>query len=375
MRKLLMNKVAGLPLLLLLVAYSFTAKAGVIGNGTHNVSPGWNYLGRVTQDVSFVMTGFNAPTCRIIRNSASYSSWSILSVYSSLSTSSDGVAYGFASSASKEIIVVFRGGQVTGQNLDNNCNVTNLSPGTWDDSGRYSVSPSMGEWNNAIFGGGIVQTFGNYDYGRYMKDNAVTSGYLDTDIYIYVAPNAVVGQTYLAQPIYYTMSPDNKHSQATRQIIGKLNLKVVQARSCTVSTDNMITFPPVDITGIQNGYALANKTGNFSINCNDNSNTPVTVEFQGPKGRYTDTLALTMTDGSNAPAEIRGFVGPNIPLSKQCNGRLDGYPGVVYFVPNAGLEKQKIAPGNYNYNWVLCSNGGDKAGRASGSAKLILSWE
>lgn len=149
----------------------------------------------------------------------------------------------------------------------------------------------------------------------------------------------------------------------------------VKARECTVSTDNTITFPPVDVSDAQNNQALANKTGNLTVNCDDESNTPVTVEIQGPKGRYTDTMALTMKDGSDAPAEIRGFIGTDIPLTGQCNGRLDGYPGIVYFIPNAGLEKITLTPGANKYNWVLCSNGQNKTGQATGSAKLILNWD
>ena len=151
-------------------------------------------------------------------------------------------------------------------------------------------------------------------------------------------------------------------------------IEIMPPRSCTVSTDNTITFPPVDVSDAKNNQALANKTGNLTVNCDDTSNTPVTVEIQGTKGRYTDTMALTMKDGSDAPAEVRGFIGKDIPLTCQCNGRLDGYSGIVYFIPNAGLEKMTLTPGTSKYNWVLCSKGQNKTGQATGSAKLILNW-
>lgn len=188
-------------------------------------------------------------------------------------------------------------------------------------------------------------------------------------ITIYVGPAAKLG-TYQLPALYW-----NVISASKQKIFTGGTLTVGIPRACTVSTDNTITFLPVDITDAVNGKALANKTGNFTVTCDDTTNAPVTVEIQGSKGRYTDAMKLTMTDGTNAPAEVRGFLGSDIPLGGECNGRLNGHNGVVYFVPNAGLEKISLKPGSYKYNWVLCSTGEYKTGKATGSAKMIVNWD
>lgn len=149
----------------------------------------------------------------------------------------------------------------------------------------------------------------------------------------------------------------------------------VRARECTISTDNLITFPPVDVSSGVNGRALANKSGNISIRCDDATNAPVSIEMQGDQGRFSDTLALKMSDGGTAPAEVRGFIGSNIPLGGECNGRLDRLKGVVYFTANAGMEKISLTPGTYQYNWVLCSTGGLKTGKATGVVRMVANWD
>lgn len=190
--------------------------------------------------------------------------------------------------------------------------------------------------------------------------------------YIYASASAVPG-TYQIPGLFWGKHADGQ--QTARFTTSGQTINVIRPRTCTVSTDNTITFPPVDVSDAKNNQVLANKTGNLTINCNDATNAPVTVEMQGTKGRYTDAMALTMKDGSDAPAEVRGFIGKDIPLTGQCNGRLDGYPGIVYFIPNGGLEKMKLTPGANKYNWVLCSKGQNKTGQATGSAKLILNWD
>lgn len=171
---------------------------------------------------------------------------------------------------------------------------------------------------------------------------------------------------------------------ATVYVMGALEQKKIMndiihvgspPRECTVNTKNVITFPPIDITNPTDGKSLSNESGSFSIKCDDASNAPVTIQIQGNQGRSTDTLALTMNDGSKAPAEVRGFIGSNIPLNGECNSRLSGANGVVHFTPNAGAERIQLAPGDYQYNWVLCSTGHFKTGHASATAKITLNWD
>ncbi len=200
----------------------------------------------------------------------------------------------------------------------------------------------------------------SYDTNAYISE-------INGEVILYAGPLAKTGtQTEVKAYISYP----NSHQE-----IFLSQVKITTPRECTVSTDNTITFPPADVSDVKDGQVLTNKTGNLTVNCNDATNAPVTVEIQGPKGRYSDAMALTMQDGSDAPAEVRGFIGKDIPLTGQCNGRLDGYPGIVYFIPNAGMEKMTLTPGANKYNWVLCSKGQNKTGQATGSAKLILNWD
>lgn len=224
--------------------------------------------------------------------------------------------------------------------------------------------PSGGYMSNGV-AGGTLSCIGTLGYWQATNSTAGFNG----KITIYVGPAAKLG-TYQLPKLYWNVITATKQT-----IFSGGTLIVNNPRVCTVSTDNTITFPAVDITDAVNAKALANKTGNFTVTCDDTTNAPVTVEMQGLKGRYTDTMALTMTDGTNAPAEIRGFIGSDIPLGGECNGRLNGYTGIVYFIPNAGLEKMPFKPGSYKYNWVLCSTGAYKTGKATGSAKMVVSWD
>lgn len=224
--------------------------------------------------------------------------------------------------------------------------------------------PSGGYMSYGVTGGTLscISTLG---YWQATNSTASFNG----KITIYVGPAAELG-TYQLPKLYWNVI------NATKQTIFSGGTLIVNnPRVCTVSTDNTITFPPVDITYPDDSTAMANKAGNFAVTCDDTTNAPVTVEIQGLKGRYTDTMALTMTDGTNAPAEIRGFIGSDIPLGGECNGRLNGHNGIVYFVPNSGLEKISLKPGTHKYNWVLCPNGQKNTGKASGSATMVVSWD
>lgn len=222
-----------------------------------------------------------------------------------------------------------------------------------------------GQYITGIVTEGSLSCIGTLGYWVATNSTASFNG----KITIYVGPTAKLG-TYQLPKLYWNVIAATKQT-----IFSGGTLIVNNPRVCTVSTDNTITFPAADITDAVNAKALANKTGNFTVTCDDTTNAPVTVEMQGLKGRYTDTMALTMTDGTNAPAEVRGFIGPDIPLGGECNGRLNGYTGIVYFVPNAGLEKMPFKPGSYKYNWVLCSTGAYKTGKATGSAKMVVNWD
>lgn len=236
--------------------------------------------------------------------------------------------------------------------------------------GEWAVNASTGK---TTYGGAAkacsLNSWGGYEVGQLNVDGTGTAR-VSGNLIAYAGPKAQPG-SYPVSLILVTGDFQNKNTQVFNNTI----LVEKPLRKCTVSTDNTITFPAVDITDAVNAKALANKAGNFTITCDDTTNAPVTVEMQGLKGRYTDTMALTMTDGTNAPAEVRGFIGSDIPLGGECNGRLNGYTGIVYFIPNAGLEKMPFKPGSYKYNWVLCSTGAYKTGKATGSAKMVVSWD
>ncbi|HAE77677.1 hypothetical protein JC794_07340 [Morganella morganii] len=360
-------------LLLLISAVPFSsAQAAAIAGGNYKLAHGWNYIGKADVTISMTMKGANGET-KCVNTGYwffDYSGWFILG--GTLAKSSDSVATGWKSTQSNDVLLVFRGGQVDGQNLNSSCSPTQIPPATWNSSGQYSVSPKMSEWGDQWKGGVTVKS-GDH-YLRWQKAGVTITSRVNTDIYIYIGPNAVLGNSYNIPEVRLAMQEHGTNSTSSN-ISGAMDITVRAPRICTVKTDNTITFPAVDITDAVNAKALANKAGNFAITCDDTTNAPVTVEMQGLKGRYTDTMALTMTDGTNAPAEIRGFIGSDIPLGGECNGSLNGYTGIVYFIPNAGLEKMPFKPGSYKYNWVLCSTGAYKTGKATGSAKMVVSWD
>ncbi|EMD0829982.1 hypothetical protein VP018_001799 [Morganella morganii] len=273
-----------------------------------------------------------------------------------LGWSTDKKVYGFI--LAKDVILGFTGNVTNSPLTSDNTTIT----GEWFTdafTGKTTYSGAASEcWSHKL---------GGYTSSRVMiKDSGNIT--INGNFIIYAGPKAKFGSYY---PRIRAVGSLNVSELIFNDVI---NIDDT-FRDCTVSTDNTITFPPADITSATNGQVLANKTGSIAINCNDDSDDFVSVEIQGPKGRYSDTMALTMTDGTNAPAEIRGFIGSDIPLNGQCNGRLDGYNGIVYFIPNAGLEKISLKPGTHKYNWVLCSTGAYKTGKATGSAKMVVNWD
>lgn len=281
-------------------------------------------------------------------------------------TSSDGVATGIR--IAPDIIVGLTGtasGDLTPARDANYTVITRT--GTWGSTGVFDSSAADTAPNYTWCGG-----YAGGNTQLYFKKGHQYSSKFTGNWFVYIGPNAKAG----VYPLKALLLGRGQHYPgAATTLINAGNITYRPPRVCTVKTDNTITFPAVDITDAVNAKALANKAGNFAITCDDTTNAPVTVEMQGLKGRYTDTMALTMTDGTNAPAEIRGFIGSDIPLGGECNGRLNGYTGIVYFIPNAGLEKMPFKPGSYKYNWVLCSTGAYKTGKATGSAKMVVSWD
>ncbi|MEM8180907.1 hypothetical protein Q4R69_04165 [Morganella morganii subsp. sibonii] len=273
-----------------------------------------------------------------------------------LGWSTDKKVYGFI--LAKDVILGFTG-NVTNSPLTNKNTVITGGWLTNAFTGETTYSGAASEcWNHKL---------GGYTSSMVMiKDSGDIT--VNGNFIIYAGPKAKFNSHYAI--IWAVGSLDVKE----RIFDARININDT-SRECTVSTDNTITFPPADITSATDGQALANKTGNIAINCDDDSDDFVNVEIQGSKGRYTDSMILTMTDGTNAPAEVRGFIGPDIPLGGECNGRLNGHNGVVYFVPNAGLEKIPLRPGTHKYNWVLCSTGVYKTGKATGSAKMVVNWD
>ncbi|MEQ5033513.1 hypothetical protein ABN085_18710 [Morganella morganii] len=366
------SKIKKLYLLILFSIFSSSSYGSMISGGNHKLTYGWNYIGHLYFKSSLTMQGSNGETQCQDKGYwfTDYSGWSI-TLNDTLSKSSDGIATG-AKSAQGDVILVYRGGLVQGENLNSTCNVTAIPPGTWNSSGQYSISPKMAEWENQWKGG--ITTKKGRDYYRWQKSGKTITSTVNSDIYIYIGPNAVVGKTYQLKPSYLVMS-EHGVNQVMNMLTGEMNITVKAPRICTVKTENTINFPPIDITNMATGKALANKTGNFTINCDDATNAPVNIEIQGRRGMYPYSMALTMTDGSNAPAEINGFIGSDIPLGGECNGQSARNNGVVYFEPNGGKEKIPLTPGTYKYNWVLCSTGKYNTGKATGSAKMVISWD
>lgn len=281
-------------------------------------------------------------------------------------TSSDGVATGIR--IAPDIIVGLTGTASGDLTPTRNSNYTIITrTGTWGSSGVFDSSAADTAPNYTWCGG-----YAGGNSQLYFKKGHQYSSKFTGSWFVYIGPNAKAG-VYPLKAIL--LGRGQYYPGAATTLINAGNITYQPPRECTVKTDNTITFPAADVTDAVNAKALANKTGDFTITCDDATNAPVTVEIQGPKGRYTNTMALTMTDGTNAPAEVVGYIGSDIPLGGECNGATNGYSGIVFFVPNAGKEKISLKPGSYKYNWVLCSTGEYKTGKATGSAKMVVNWD
>lgn len=253
---------------------------------------------------------------------------------------------------------------------------------TTDEFGTRSVSAgntasyNPNRWCSTIFSniGGVTSL---------SSQNSSGSGNVNWSVY--VSSTAVTG-TYTIPPLYWTRAVlyGNNGTAYVASGLNGSSVKVVSPMSCTITPPSSIAFGEINITGGGDNQVLAySGKKNLVVNCLNGVSNPATISVTGTKGRYTDTLKMTMVDDSakTAPAEIRGFIGKgegNWP-DGICNGSKD-YDGYIAF--DSSLNQQipladNLQPGvnNIPYSFTLCSNTGTNTGSATATATINLTWD
>ncbi|MFL9149833.1 hypothetical protein AB9E65_13735 [Escherichia coli] len=253
---------------------------------------------------------------------------------------------------------------------------------TTDEFGNRSVSDgqdamfSPNRWCSTIFSYATLMT---------NTSGISTSGSGSVDWAVYVSPTAAAG-TYPIPTVYWTRAA-LYGTNGTRYLSSSVNnnsVQVLEPMSCTITQPDTIAFGEINLTGNVNDQVLAySGKKNLVVNCLNGDSNPASISVTGVKGRYTDTLKMTMIDApaEPAPAEIRGFIGRGAadwPGSGICDGSKN-YDGYIAF--DASLNQQialenNLQPGvnNIPYSFTLCSNAGTNTGSATATATINLTW-
>ena len=197
---------------------------------------------------------------------------------------------------------------------------------------------------------------------------------------IYVSSTVTSGTSATLPDLYINRGQPVTVGQPGPKITGTGITYSINELSCSISPPSIVDFGEVNITNITDGMVLAYQQGSLNINCSGAGSTEkaASVSVFGDKGRYTNTLKMKIIDSTDpAPAEIRGFIGPDIENIGICDGNTS-YPGWIQFDQTQG---QVISIGNLStgqnlipYNFSLCSNGGSTSGAAEASAVINLTW-
>lgn len=199
---------------------------------------------------------------------------------------------------------------------------------------------------------------------------------------IYISESTPLGSTAVLENLYINRGAPKTTPDSGPNITGTGDTyRVVGQLECSISAPPVIDFHKVNLSGNEvDGTLLTNETGKITVNCTGDPDAELnaTVTVNGTKARYTDTLKMTMTNSTAmAPAEIRGFIGPDITQMGVCEGSAN-YPGMIQFTDsnqhiNAGILK----PGSNTipYNFSLCSTGKYTLGEATATATLNISWD
>ncbi|MEI9535647.1 hypothetical protein [Moellerella wisconsensis] len=196
---------------------------------------------------------------------------------------------------------------------------------------------------------------------------------------IYVSSTVQSGASATLPSLYINRGQPKNIGQAGPQITGTGITYSINDMKCSISPPSLINFGEVNVVQTTNEVALAYESGNLNIQCDGNGlKKSASISVTGDIGRYTNTLKMKMKNSNDkAPAEIRGFIGPNIENKTVCDHN-DKYPGWIQFDQT---KNQVISIGNLSsgsnqipYNFTLCSNGIKTSGEADALATINLTW-
>jgi hypothetical protein len=252
---------------------------------------------------------------------------------------------------------------------------------TTDEFGNRSVSGgdsamfSPNRWCSTIFSNASKMSSTIYS----------NTGSGSVDWAVYVSPTATAG-TYTIPTVYWARAAlyGNNGTSYSSSSVNSNSVKVVNPMKCSISQPSTIEFGEINLTGSVDEQVMAySGKKNLVVNCTDGYSNPATISVTGEKGRYTDTLKMTMVDApaEPAPAEIRGFIGrgaANWPGSGICDTS-KSYDGYIVFDSSSN---QQIALDNnlltgvnkIPYSFTLCSTAGTNTGAATATATINLTW-
>nr|WP_314266653.1 hypothetical protein [uncultured Moellerella sp.] len=225
------------------------------------------------------------------------------------------------------------------------------------DRGNYPANGTLGFGSAAS----SLVCIGTLGYWKATNSKSSFNG----KITIYVGPNAPSGK-FKIPDLYYNLIASSKQKIFTG---GQLT---VSSMVCSVSTDNIITFPPVEGTK-SNGQLLETVVSKVDINCKDATSSDtksVDIKFtrQGT-GRYTNSANILRTTDSVPLAEIRGYLNEST-----TNSRCGAPPGINL----NGAQKQTVSLSSWNTSiplvWSLCSIGANALGVGSAAVNMEVTW-
>lgn len=237
-------------------------------------------------------------------------------------------------------------------------------------------------------GSQVIDRFENYEansgdayfraYPSLPHKHSIMTIYSETKIamQLYVGPNATPGTYYLP-----TLSFQYGCGNNNTPVLAPSTITVKKRElACSISPPNVIDFGSIAIRGRSDGEVLGVRNGHLNVSCNDqgHSRATGTVSVTGEKGRYTNTLKMGLSGASgDAPAEIRGFIGPSIPQTGICDGNAN-HTGWIQFTNAAqhiSIGTLKTGNNSIPYSFSLCATGAKNGGKASATATINLFWD
>lgn len=190
-------------------------------------------------------------------------------------------------------------------------------------------------------------------------------------VFIHAGPLAEPNKTYNVPTLYFSMWPGNTNKQRLNYSLVPFasTVTVLPPLDCTISVqDPVVNFNRVQQKNVDR-TELARYASLLTVSCSAGPAVPMTITASGKMGRWTDTLALTASEGKVTLAEVRGSISAN-PTSP-CHNEPTRLPfnGTAVSIGNVGGGLTTIP-----LTWSLCSNVSGLKGTGQAQATINLNW-